>query len=76
MELKQKLIDFGCGVEFIEIALSYQSNYDPDKDVETFIEYVETEYAKVEEAEALKAMDKEIVDASGILQEFEDDLEG
>lgn len=76
MDLKQKLTDFGCGAEFIEIALGYQSAYNPENDIETFIEYVEIEHTKVEEAEALKSMEKEIIDASGILQEFEDDLEG
>lgn len=75
MDLKQKLIDFGCGAEFVEIALGYMNRYKSDDDIETFIEYVEIEYSKVEEAEALKEMDKEIVDASGILQEFEDDSE-
>ncbi len=76
MDLKQKLIDFGCSAEFIEIAVGYQSTYNSEDDIESFIEYVEVEHAKVEEAEVLKSMEKEIVDASGILQEFEDDLEG
>ena len=76
MDLKQQLIEFGCGMEFVEIALGYANVYNPQEDIETFIEYVEVEHAKVEEAEALKAMDKEIVDASGIFQEFEDDFEG
>lgn len=76
MDLKQQLIEFGCGMEFVEIALGYADAYNPQEDIETFIEYVEVEHAKVEDSEALKAMDKEIVDASGILQEFEDDLEG
>lgn len=75
MDLKQKLIDFGCGAEFVDIALGYQQSYKPDQDIETFIEYVEDEYAKVEEAEAQKEMDKEIVDASGLLLEFEDEKE-
>jgi hypothetical protein len=76
MDLKEKLIDFGCGIEFVEIALAYADAYDSEKEIETFIEYVESEHAKVEEAEALKEMEKEIVDASGLLEEFEDDLEG
>jgi hypothetical protein len=76
MDLKEKLIDFGCGIEFVEIALGYADAYDSKKEIETFIEHVESEHAKVEEAEALKEMEKEIVDASGLLKEFEDDLEG
>lgn len=75
MDLKQKLIDFGCGAEFVDIALGYSKFYDADKDIESFIEYVEEEYAKVEEAEALKEREKEIVDAAGVLQEFEDEKE-
>lgn len=76
MDLKQQLTDFGCGKEFVEIALGYQKFYNPDEDIETFIEYVEVEHAKIEEAEALKEMEKEIVDASTLLLEFEDEKEG
>lgn len=75
MDLKQKLVDFGCGNEFVEIALGYKEFYNPDEDIEIFIEYVETEHAKVEEAEALKEREKEIVDAAGLLLEFEDEKE-
>jgi uncharacterized protein YlbG (UPF0298 family) len=75
MDLKQKLTDYGCGVEFIDIALRYHQFYIPEHDLETFIEYVEEEHAKVEAAEAQKEMDKEIVDASGLLLEFEDEKE-
>lgn len=75
MDLKQKLSDFGCSSEFIDIALGYQASYNPKNDIELFIEYVEAEHAKVEEAEVRKSMEKEIVDASEILQSFEDDLE-
>lgn len=74
MDLKQKLIDFGCGPEFIDIALNYENLFPSDQDIESFIEYVEIEYAKVEAMEEIKNMDKEIVDASGIFEEFEDDL--
>lgn len=73
MDLKQQLIDFGCGQEFIEIALTYAPFYNPEEDLETFIEYVEEAYAKVEEAEAQKMMEKEIVDASGVFEAFKDD---
>lgn len=75
MDLKQKLTDYGCGVEFVDIALGYHQFYNPERDIETFIEYVEEEHAKVEAAEAQKEMDKEIVDASGLLLEFEDEKE-
>ncbi|MDD2951234.1 MAG: hypothetical protein PHU29_10630, partial [Sulfuricurvum sp.] len=66
MDLKQKLIDFGCGPEFIDIALNYESLFPSDQDIESFIEYVETEYSKVEAMEEIKNRDKEIIDASGI----------
>jgi len=72
MDLKQRLKDFGCGTEFIEIALTYKPFYNPDLDIETFIEYVEETHAKVEEAEAIKSMENEVVDASKILEEFAD----
>lgn len=75
MDLKQKLVDFGCGSEFVEIALGYQEFYSTDQDIETFIEYVEEEHAKVEEAEALKEREKEIINAAGLLEEFEDEKE-
>ncbi|ADR34063.1 hypothetical protein Sulku_1401 [Sulfuricurvum kujiense DSM 16994] len=75
MDLKQKLVDFGCGNEFVEIALGYKEFYNTDEDIEIFIEYVEVEHAKVEEAEALKEREKEIVDAAGLLLEFEDEKE-
>jgi hypothetical protein len=75
MDLKQQLIDFGCGAEFVEIALGYAQFYRPEHDIETFIEYVEEEHAKVEEAEEIKKMDKEIVDASGLFEEFESEDE-
>lgn len=73
MDLKQELIDFGCGAEFIDIALDYAIHYNPEKDLEHFIEYVEMEYAKIEEVEAIKERDNEIVDASALFEEFEDD---
>ncbi|MDD2838872.1 MAG: hypothetical protein AB7U44_10640 [Sulfuricurvum sp.] len=73
MDLKQQLSDFGCGREFIEIALTYAQFYNPETDIETFIEYVEEAHAKVEEAEAQKMMEQEIVDASGVFEAFKDD---
>jgi len=76
MDLKQQLIDFGCGIEFIEIAIGYAPFYQPDQDIETFIEYVEEEHAKVEEAEALKELENETIkpsDLSEALKVFEDE---
>ena len=74
MSLKQKLIDFGCGPEFVEIALGYAKFYKPELDIEAFIEFVEEEYAKVE-AEELKKLEDEIVDASSLFGEFENEEE-
>jgi hypothetical protein len=75
MDLKQQLIDFGCSNEFVDIALGYQQFYQPNSDIETFIEYVEEEHAKVEEAEAIQEMDKQIINATDILEEFTDEDE-
>jgi len=75
MDLKQKLVDFGCGGEFVDIALGYKEFYNAEQDIELFIEYVESEHAKVEEAEAQKEREKEVVDAAGLLLEFEDEKE-
>ncbi len=74
MSLKQKLIDFGCGPEFVDIALGYAKFYKPELDIEAFIEFVEEEYAKVE-AEELKKLDDELVDASSLFGEFENEEE-
>ncbi|MBV5322034.1 MAG: hypothetical protein JZU62_10110 [Sulfuricurvum sp.] len=70
MDLKQQLIDFGCGIEFVEIALGYTQFYQPDQEIETFIEYVEEEHAKVEEAEALKEMENETIKPSDLNEAF------
>lgn len=79
MDLKQQLIDFGCGMEFVDIALGYAPFYQPDQDIESFIEYVEAEHAKVEEAEALKQMENETIKPSDLSEAFmefegEDDI--
>lgn len=77
MDLKQQLIDFGCGIEFVEIALGYAKFYQPDQEIETFIEYVEEEHAKVEEAEALKEMENESIKPSDLneaLKVFEEEV--
>lgn len=75
MSLKDKLTDFGCSSEFVEIALGYAQFYKPDMDTETFIEFVEEEHAKVEEAEALKELEGQVRDASAVLAEFVDKIE-
>lgn len=74
MGLKQRLIDFGCSLEFVDIALNYENLYPSEQDIESFIEYVEEEYAKVEMLEEAKSIDKEILDASGLFEEFEDEI--
>lgn len=70
MDLKQQLMDFGCGVEFVDIALGYAQFYQPQQDIETFIEYVEEAHAKVAEAEEIKKMDQEIVNPSDLTEAF------
>ncbi|MFH0709758.1 MAG: hypothetical protein V2A75_06075 [Pseudomonadota bacterium] len=76
MDLKQQLVNYGCGTEFIDIALGYAQFYQPQQDIETFIDYVEEAHAKVEEAEYAEKMENEIVkpsDLSEAFQEFEDE---
>ncbi|MDP3301140.1 MAG: hypothetical protein Q8S36_04145 [Sulfuricurvum sp.] len=73
--LKEKLADFGCSNEFIDIAMSYIQFYKPDMDTEAFIEFVEEEHAKVEEAEALAELEGQVLDASAVLAEFSDEEE-
>lgn len=70
MDLKQQLIDFGCGVEFVDIALEYAQFYQPQQNIETFIEYVEEAHAKVAEAEEIKKMNQEIVNPSDLTEAF------
>jgi hypothetical protein len=73
IDLKEKLVDFGCSSEFVEIALGYTQFYKPDMDTEAFIEFVEEEHAKVEEAAALKEIEGQALDASAVLAEFTDE---
>lgn len=70
MDLKQQLIDFGCGMEFVDIAMGYAQFYQPKQEIELFIEYVEEEHAKVEEAEALKQMEKETIKPADLAEAF------
>lgn len=76
MDLKQQLVNYGCGTEFIDIALGYAQFYQPEQDIETFIDYVEEAHAKVEEAQYAENMENEIInpsDLSEAFQEFEDE---
>jgi hypothetical protein len=75
IHLKEKLTDFGCSNEFVEIAAGYVQFYKSDMDIEAFIELVEEEHAKVEEAEALKERAGQALDASAVLAEFIDEEE-
>ena len=75
INLKEKLADFGCSSEFVEIALGYGQFYKPEMDLEAFIELVEEKHAKVEEAEALKEIEGQALDASAVLAEFADEEE-
>ncbi len=70
MDLKQQLIDFGCGAEFVNIALGYAEFYKPEQEIEMFIEYVEEAHAKVAEEEEIKKMDQEIVNPSDLTEAF------
>jgi hypothetical protein len=75
INLKEKLANFGCSGGFIDIALGYEQFYKPDMDTEAFIEFVEEEHARVEEAEALKEVEGQALDASAVLAEFADEEE-
>ena len=73
MNMEQKLKAFGCSDEFIKICGYYKSIYRDDIDIEEFIEFVEEEYAKVEEEQFKKAELQ--VDASELFGEFESEEE-
>lgn len=73
MDLKQQLLNYGCGVEFIDIALGYEQFYQPQQDIETFIDYVEEMHAKVEEAEELQKIDEEILGSAGVFEVLENE---
>ena len=72
IHLKEKLTDFGCSKEFVEIAMGYAQFYKSNMDTEAFVEFVEEEHAKIEEAEALKERAGQALDASAVLAEFID----
>lgn len=75
ISLKEKLANFGCSSDFIDIALGYEQFYKSDMDTEAFVEFVEEEHAKVEEAEAIKERAGQVLDASTVLAEFADEEE-
>lgn len=75
ISLKEKLANFGCSSDFIDIALGYEQFYKSDMDTEAFVEFVEEEHAKVEEAEAIKERAGQVLDASTVLAEFTDEEE-
>jgi hypothetical protein len=75
MSLKQKLIDFGCGPEFVDIAMGFAKYYKPALDIEAFIEFVEDEYARIEAEEEKALLEKEAVDATALFSEFESEDE-
>ena len=75
MSLKQKLIDFGCGPEFVGIAMGYAKHYKPALDIEVFIEFVEDEYARIEAEEAKAKLQEEDADATELFDEYESEDE-
>ncbi len=72
-DLEKRLKDFGCSDEFVKICMYYKDIYKEDIDIEEFIEYVEEEFAKVEDEKFKKA--EQQVDASGLFGEIEGEEE-
>lgn len=72
-KLETKLRDFGVSDEFIKICMYYKAIYKEEIDIEAFIEYVEEEYAKVEDEQFKKA--EQQVDASALFGEIEGEEE-
>ena len=71
--LEAKLKEFGCSDEFVKICMYYKETYRADIELEDFIEYVEEEFAKVEDEKFKKA--EQEVDASGLFGEIEGEEE-
>ena len=71
--LTNKLKEFGASDEFIKICMYYKAIYKEEIDLEEFIEYVEDEYAKVEDEQFKKA--EQQVDASELFGEIEGEEE-
>ncbi len=73
MSMEKRLKAFGCSDEFIKICGYYKKIYREEIDIEEFIEFVEEEYAKVEEEQFKKA--EKMVDASNLFGEIEGEEE-
>lgn len=71
--LETQLKEFGCSDEFVKICMYYKDIYKEDIALEEFIEYVEDEYAKVEDEKFKKA--EQQVDASDLFGEIESEEE-
>ncbi len=67
-KLETRLKDFGVSDEFIKICMYYKEIYKDEIDIEEFVEFVEEEYAKVEDEQFKKA--EQQVDASGLFGEI------
>jgi len=74
MDLKQQLINFGCSAEFVDIALGYEDFYNPEQDIEAFIEHAEEKYAKIEATKEMPNMDREVINVSGIFELLEEEI--
>ena len=72
-KLETKLRDFGVSDAFIKICMYYKEIYKEEIDIEEFVEFVEEEYAKVEDEQFKKA--EQQVDASGLFGEIEGEEE-
>lgn len=72
-DLEKRLKDFGASDEFVKICMYYKGIYKEEIDIEEFIEYVEEEYAKVEDEQFKKA--EQQVDASELFGEIEGEEE-
>jgi len=77
MTLEEKLQNFGVSDEFIKIALLYKDDYNPEVDLEVFVEYVEEKHALVEAQEfdeALKKKAEKLKNIKSLADIFQEDL--
>ena len=72
-DLENRLKAFGVSDEFIKICMYYKETYKEEINIEEFVEYVEEEYAKVEDEHFKKA--EQQVDASELFGEIEGEEE-
>ena len=72
-DLEKRLKDFGVSDGFIKICMYYKETYKEEINIEEFVEYVEEEYAKVEDEQFKKA--EQQVDASELFGEIEGEEE-